>query len=157
MPAPERAVEIKAMVAALVAFLTALWGWLGWEAIIWVACMGLDFASGSAAARRTGEWSSEKARDGRWHKAGELFTVIGAGGCDIMLYVLVHFSDLHELLGFTPIVTPVVLAWYIITELGSILENAERMGAPVPTWLKKGLKQYREKIDKHQEQAESEK
>ena len=30
MDAPDRAVEIKAAIAAIVAFLTALWGWLGW-------------------------------------------------------------------------------------------------------------------------------
>lgn len=30
---------------------------------------------------------------------------------------------------------PLVLAWYIITELGSILENAVKMGANVPAWL----------------------
>ena len=38
------------------------------------------------------------------------------------------------------IVLPLVLAWYIITELGSILENAVKMGAPVPEWLVKLLK-----------------
>jgi phage-related holin len=45
-------------------------------------------------------------------------------------------------------VTPVVLTWYIITELGSIIENAGKMGAPVPEWLKKSLKQYKDTIDK---------
>ena len=33
------------------------------------------------------------------------------------------------------LIMPMVLAWYIITELGSILENAVAMGAPVPAWL----------------------
>ena len=33
------------------------------------------------------------------------------------------------------ILFPMVLAWYIITELGSILENAVKMGASVPDWL----------------------
>ena len=35
---------------------------------------------------------------------------------------------------------PLVLAWYIVTELGSILENAVKMGANVPGWLVKLLK-----------------
>lgn len=35
---------------------------------------------------------------------------------------------------------PLVLAWYIITELGSILKNAVKMGANVPTWLVSILK-----------------
>ena len=38
------------------------------------------------------------------------------------------------------IILPLVLAWYIITELGSILENAVKMGAKVPDWLVKLLK-----------------
>ena len=38
------------------------------------------------------------------------------------------------------IIMPLVLAWYIITELGSILENAVKMGANVPSWLVKLLK-----------------
>ena len=38
------------------------------------------------------------------------------------------------------IIMPLVLAWYIITELGSILENAVKMGANVPGWLVKLLK-----------------
>ena len=32
---------------------------------------------------------------------------------------------------------PLVLVWYCITELGSIIENAVLMGAPVPAWLTK--------------------
>jgi phage-related holin len=38
------------------------------------------------------------------------------------------------------LVLPLVLAWYIITELGSILENAVKMGAKVPVWLVNLLK-----------------
>ena len=37
------------------------------------------------------------------------------------------------------VILPLVLAWYIITELGSILENAVKMGAAVPGWLVKLL------------------
>lgn len=38
------------------------------------------------------------------------------------------------------IIMPLVLSWYIITELGSILENAVKMGAAVPSWLVNMLK-----------------
>ena len=37
------------------------------------------------------------------------------------------------------LVLPVVLVWYIFTELGSIAENAAEMGAPVPPGLLKLL------------------
>ena len=45
------------------------------------------------------------------------------------------------------LVLPLVLAWYIITELGSILENAVKMGAPVPEWLIRILKASLELVD----------
>ena len=38
-------------------------------------------------------------------------------------------------LDYTVLVLPVILVWYIFTELGSIAENATDMGAPVPAWL----------------------
>ena len=50
MNAPEKATEIKAGVAAVLALLTSLWGWTGWAVIIWIGCIILDYISGSAAA-----------------------------------------------------------------------------------------------------------
>lgn len=157
MHAPDKAVEIKAAFAAVIAFLTALWGWTGWAICIWVFCFLLDYLSGTAAARKAGEWSSAIAREGVWHKLGEIFAVLVAALCDIALKMIVQGSGLDlGLLGIEigPLATPVVLLWYIITELGSIAENAEKMGAPVPSWIKKSLKQYREKIDRESEAGE---
>ena len=37
------------------------------------------------------------------------------------------------------ILLPLLLAWYILTELGSILENAIAMGANAPHWLTAAL------------------
>ncbi len=39
MNTPDKAAEIKALVTAVLAFLTALWGWLGWAVIILIFCM----------------------------------------------------------------------------------------------------------------------
>ena len=145
MPAPDKANEIKGVFAALLAFLTALWGWIGWAVIIWVACFVLDYISGTAAARKNGEWSSDIAREGLWHKLGEIFAVLVAALC-----VIVEGSGINIGIQLSAVITPIVLLWYIITELGSIAENAEKLGAPVPSWIKNGLKQYREKIDRDQ-------
>lgn len=151
MNAPDKATEIKAALAAVIAFFTALWGWLGWAVLIWVFCFLLDYLSGTAAARKAGEWSSDIAREGVWHKLGEIFAVLVAALCDIALRVVLEGSGLDLGIQIGPMVTPVVLLWYIITELGSIAENAEKMGAPVPSWIKRSLKQYRDKIDRDHE------
>ena len=42
--------SFKAVVTAILASLTALWGWFGWLVWAWVGCMALDYITGSAAA-----------------------------------------------------------------------------------------------------------
>lgn len=150
MNAPDKAMEIKGTIAAIIAFLTALWGWTGWAVVIWMGCVILDYIAGTVAARSVGEWSSSIARAGLWHKLGEIFAVLVAALCDIALSVITAGAGLDLPIEIGPLVTPVVLLWYIITELGSIVENAGKLGAPVPAWLKKSLKQYKDKIDANQ-------
>ena len=147
MDAPERATEIKAAIAAIIGFFTALWGWLGWTVLLWICAILLDYVSGSLAAKREKNWSSEIARDGLWHKTGEIFSVLVAALCDIALQVVAEGSGIQIPFEIGPLLTPIVLLWYIITELGSIAENAEKLGAKVPSWIKNGLKQSRDKID----------
>ena len=128
----------KAAVAALCAAFTAAFGWLGWLVVAWAVCMAADWVSGSAAAAKSGEWSSEKARAGIWHKAGMIFVVFAAGMTDALLAVLA--AGIPGLGGArTGLLLPVVLAWYVLTELGSIAENAALLGAPVPVWLVNAL------------------
>ena len=156
MTAPERATEIKAAVAAIIAFLTSLWGWVGWAVWIWIACMAIDYISGSAAAKKDGTWASSVARAGLLHKLGEVFAVLVAALCDIALHVLVNGAGVQIGVELPAMVTPVVLLWYILTELGSIAENAGKLGAPVPKWLQKSLAAYKDKIDEdHEEPSEN--
>ena len=150
MNAPEKAKEIKAAIAGLLALLTALWGWVGWAVLIWIGCVALDYLSGSAAAKAHGEWSSAQARAGLWHNLGEIFAVLVAALCDIALTVLVNGSGVELPIDIGPLVTPVVLLWYILTELGSIAENAGKLGAPVPKWLKASLEKAKQDIDEKQ-------
>lgn len=147
MNTPDKATQIKGAITAVLSFLTALWGWVGWAILIWASCIVLDYISGSAAARRNGEWSSEVARDGLWHKLGEIFAVLVAALCDIALGVVLKSAPFALPFEFTTLLTPIVLLWYIITELGSILENAGKLGAPLPKWLKKMLAQYKDTLD----------
>ena len=133
----------KAVVAAVCGAFTAAFGWLGWLVVAWAACMALDWVSGSAAAASRGAWSSAAARAGIWHKAGMVVVVLVCALTDAVLAVAV--ANLPGL-GFevNGVVLPVVLVWYIFTELGSIAENAAAMGAPVPGWLVRILAQGKE-------------
>ena len=134
----ENAVTIK---TAIVAAFTAMGAFLGWKGIMlisWVACMALDYLTGTMAACREHSWSSAAARDGLWHKGGMIAVIIVAAIADWIMVVIAQYVPIG--IAWPGIILPLVLAWYIITELGSILENAVKMGANVPGWLVKLLK-----------------
>ena len=42
---------------------------------------------------------------------------------------------------------PLVVIWYILTEAGSIIENAGALGAPVPGWLSKMIAALEQKVE----------
>lgn len=151
MDAPEKAVEIKAAITAVIAFFTALWGWTGWEVIIWIACILTDYLAGSLAAKKENNWSSAIAREGLWHKLGEIFAVLVAALCDISLKVVAEGSGIDIPIKVGALLTPVVLMWYILTELGSIIENCGKLGAPIPKWFQQYVDKTKETIDKSKE------
>lgn len=134
--------------AALAAFFTALGGFLGWKgimAIVWVVAMLLDYISGTAAACKSGQWSSTIARQGLWHKGGMIIVVTVAAIADGVMTAICKHLPLG--IAWSMIILPLVLAWYIITELGSILENAVKLGAVVPSWLTKLLQAGLKAVD----------
>ena len=144
--------KLLAIKAATVAFFTALGAFLGWQgilAIIWVLAMAADYISGTIAAIKMGAWSSKVARDGALHKMGMLFVVIVAGMVDITLSTACVYLPIGT--EWPVLILPLVFVWYILTELGSILENAVKMGAPIPEWLmdllKAGLKVINAKVE----------
>ena len=138
----------KAALAALCAALTALWGWFGWVVVAWIGFMLIDYATGSAAALRAGEWSSKTARDGIWHKLGSVAAVIVAGILDVVIgHLLGNVPGVELPFTYTVLLSPLVVVWYILTEAGSIIENAGAMGAPIPAWLTKMIAALESKVD----------
>ena len=120
------------------AALTAFWGWTGWLAAAWFLAMLLDYATGSAAALRAGTWSSRAAREGLWHKAGSVAGVLVAALLDFALRVLL--GSVPGLgIDYDVLLCPLVTAWYLLTELGSIAENAGALGAPMPQFLMRAI------------------
>ena len=108
--------------------------------ILWMASMVLDYITGSCAAWKAGEWESSVARQGLWHKLGSIFAVLVATLSDIAILVIVErFSEGIAPTDYKCILTPIVAMWYLFTELGSITENAAKLGAPIPKFLVKAI------------------
>lgn len=146
--------NLMTLKTAMVAGCTALGAFLGWKGVMllaWAAVMALDYLSGTLAACREGQWSSAVARQGLWHKGGMILVVTVAAIADAVMVMIVEYVPIG--LQWPGILLPLVLAWYILTELGSVLENAVRMGASVPAWLVKMLKASVELTDKAAETA----
>lgn len=153
----EHVTEIKAACAAAVAVLTALWGWFGWLVVLFVACMVADYLTGSAAAASRGEWSSKMARSGIWHKVACVVVVCVAGAADLLIgTIIAHIPGVTLPFEYTVLICPVVVVWYILTELGSIVENAVNLGAPCPEWLGKLLEITRDAVDAAGEMGQKE-
>ena len=145
----EKTKEIKAALALLISVLTSLWGWMGWGVVIFLVSMGLDYLTGSWAAMARGAWSSAAAREGLRHKLGEIVALLVAALCDIAVTVVLQSAaaSLLGALAWKNYVSMLVCVWYIFTELGSIVENAGRLGAPIPGWLTKSISALRGRLD----------
>ncbi len=142
--------NLTAIKATIVAICTALGSFLGWKgimALVWVLMMTLDYISGTAAACKEGDWNSARARAGLWHKGGMILVVMVAAVADGVMVVICGNIPLLGM-EWPGLIFPLVLAWYILTEMGSILENAVKMGANVPAWLVKILKASLNAVDK---------
>lgn len=138
----QKAQDLKVLITGVIAFFTALWGWLGWAVVMLILAMAADYITGSIAARSRGEWSSAIARAGLRHKLGTVIAVGVAAAADLGVRVILMSDELPDVLhgvtwprAFTLIVT----FWYFLTELGSILENAGKLGAKIHPWIAKGI------------------
>ena len=144
----EHANNMKAALVGFFGFLTAAFGWFGWLVILFFLCMVIDYLTGSAAAMRKGDWSSSVARAGLWHKCGSLIAVIVSGLADIVVGLVVNNIPAITLpWDYTVLIGPIVVVWYILTEFGSIIENAGELGAPIPGFLKNMILVFKNVID----------
>lgn len=129
--------------ATLATFFAAVGSFLGWRVVmllVWVVLMALDYLSGTLAARQNGTWKSSMAREGIGHKVGMVLIVVVCMIADFVLLLAIENLP-YDLIRFQwpMVIFPLVTMWYILTEIGSIIENAMEMGAKVPAWLPKLL------------------
>lgn len=121
---------------------------LGWLVLLYAAVIMLDWLTGTALALKEKTWNSGKARQGLWHKCGSVITICVALLTDILLgLVLNNFPSLTLPFDYSTLLTPLVIIWYIVSELGSILENSANIGAPIPGFLKRALEKVKASCD----------
>lgn len=145
---------IQAAAAATIAWLSARLGILLPVLCILLTAMVLDYITGMLASKREAMehpddpaygWSSRRGAEGIIKKVGYLCIIAAAMIVDyIILSVAAQAGIEIALKAFFGLL---VAVWYILNELLSIIENAGRMGAPVPDWLAKYVAVLKNKID----------
>jgi toxin secretion/phage lysis holin len=138
----------KASIVAVFAGISALLGWFGWLVVAFIACMTVDYITGSLAAWKKGLWESKIAREGIWHKTGSIIAVLVTLILDAVIgNVMNNIPSVALPFTYTVLLSPIVIVWYILTELGSIIENAGKMGAPIPGFLQKAIALFKGTVD----------
>ena len=136
----ENVLTAKILLTGLIAAGSAIWGWFGWLVLLWFVCMALDYATGTLAAMKRGEWSSDVAREGLWHKGGMILIVLVAALADLAISLILRSGVVVFPFDYSILLTVLVLSWYTLTELGSMLENATQLTGKAPAWLARFLK-----------------
>lgn len=131
----DNALTLKLLLTGAIAAGSAAWGWFGWLVVLWCATMAMDYLTGSLAAMKEGRWSSAVAREGLWHKGGMILVVLSAAMTDAALTLIIRSGVVKFPFSGSVLVTIIVLAWYTLTELGSVIENAAKLTDKVPPWL----------------------
>lgn len=145
---------IQAVTAAGIAWLSARLGILLPVLCVLLTAMVLDYITGMLASKKEAlehpedpayGWSSRRGAEGIIKKVGYMCIIAAAMIVDyIILSVAVQAGIEVALKAFFGLL---VAVWYILNELLSIIENAGRMGAPVPDWLAKYVAVLKNKID----------
>lgn len=145
---------VQVLAAGLVAYLSEKLGFTFYLLGILLALMVIDYLSGMSASAvealdHPGDshygWSSRKGAKGIVKKVAYFCVILAAIAID---YVLIKASgQLGLSLPVNVRLSLLVTAWYLVNEALSIIENAGRMGAPVPEWLAKYIAILKNKID----------
>lgn len=124
--------------------------------ILLIFLMAVDYISGMLASKKEAiehpndkkyGWSSKKSIIGIYKKVGYVITILAAISTDYIIYELVGEIGI-DYQGKT-IFGLLVVVWFLINEILSILENTGRMGAILPTFLKNILSELKKEVDQY--------
>lgn len=120
-----------------------LWGELDGLLIALLAFMAFDYLTGVVAAFKYRELSSNTGFIGLARK-GLILVVVAIG----------HILDTQVLGGGSSFFRSALIGFYLANEGLSILENAGRLGVPLPVFLREALRQLKEKNDNPHKEGE---
>jgi len=147
-------VGVAGIVSAVAAWLSARLGILLYVILILAVAMFIDYITGMLASKTEAidhpedpscGWNSKKGAKGIIKKVGYLCVIAAAMMVD---YIILNVAaEVGIEIGLKAFFGIMVTVWYLLNEILSIVENAGRMGAPVPEWLKKYIAVLKTKVE----------
>jgi len=128
---------MKTLVLGTLISLSAILAWvmaLPHILLILFAVQMLDVASGLCVAAQTGRIRSAIANIGIQKKVFAWIIVLLVG---ILQFELSDIMPVNIVLNYTPM--EVAALGFVLVESLSIIENGEKLGVPLPAWLKRSL------------------
>lgn len=148
--------SIQLLATGVVAYLSHKLGVTFYLLGLLLVLMVIDYVSGMAASaveaidhpddKRYG-WSSKKGAKGIAKKVAYLCVIAVSMVID---YIVIRTSGVLGVALPNTMLSLLVSVWYLLNEALSIIENAGRIGAPVPNWLMKYIAALKDKIDSHE-------
>lgn len=152
---------VQKVTAGIVGVLSLIGAWLFskigillYVIFILAVMMCVDYLTGMLASKREAidhpddpayGWSSAKGAKGIIKKVGYLCVISVAMVVDYIIRKAAIEVGLQ--INIKAIFGLMVAVWYLLNELLSIIENAGRMGAPVPDWLIRYISVLKNKIE----------
>lgn len=149
---------VAGIISGVAAWLFAKIGILFYVIVALSVAMIIDYITGMLASKSESidhlnnpeyGWSSEKGVKGILKKVGYLCVIAAAMMVDYIIQcVAVEIGLEIEVKAFFGIL---IAVWYLLNEALSIVENAGRMGVPIPDWFKQYIAVLKNKIEQKEE------
>lgn len=146
--------RIQAVLAAIIAYLSDKLGILFPVLCVLTGAMIIDYFTGMLASKKEAiehpnnenyGWCSKKGALGIIKKVSYLCMIAVAMMVDFVISVTSGYLNIS--MPVTTFFGLLVSVWYLLNELLSIIENAGRMGGPVPDWMRRYISVLKDKID----------
>ena len=99
--------------------------------IILIIAMVLDYISGIIKSYETNTLSSKVGAKGIIKKFSYFLVIVISFIID---FILCNYT-LNEIDLYYPVVSEIIIAWFVINEIISILENVSEIGVPLPKFI----------------------